>query len=416
MYYDIVGESRNTYKRHIFLNEMLSGQSKDYLDNIISHESERALEFDPDHFYLCLTGLPKSVYFDRYGVTANDMMLLYVTLEKEIVALWNSLGSRGEVILHLYGDKQILLVFSFDSPDTQDEKALRVACLACERLQTLYREHFLHDGVYANVTLLSQELHGWEEIGPTVAKIQESWQQCAFFHMEAKVWTQGRWDRAPDKLEEPIFNEALFQARQAIRAGDREAIRQRVGEFLGLMRPLDNWYLLSDASTLLKEFERECITAYNLVGGDLDQIFDPHQYPNIEQLEQGITAELCGLAQQIQDKGVQYSPLVQKAMRLIQEHYASPDLSLTFIAERLNISSAYLSSIFKKETGTNLVQCVKIARLRQAQKLLKTSGLRIHEIARQVGFQDKRYFCAIFKQEMGVTPHQYRSIFKPEQG
>lgn len=409
MYYDIVGESRNTYKRHIFLNEMLSGQSKDYLDNIIFHESEKTLEFDPEHFYLCLTGLPKSVYFNRYGVTANDMMLLYVTLEKEIVALWHSLGGRGEVILHLYGEKQIVLVFSFDGSGSQDEKALRVAELASERLQDLYEKHFLRDDAYANVTLLSGQLRRWEEIGPTLSRMRESWKQCAFFHMEAKVWTQEQWDRPPAKPEDPVFNEALFQARQAIRAGDDEAIRQRAEALLGFIKPQNNWYLLNDAMILLKEFERECITAYALTGGDLDHVFDPHSYPNIEHLEHGITTELCGLAQQIRDKGVQYSPLVQKAMRLIQEHYASPDVSLTFIAERLNISSAYLSSIFKKETGVNLVQCIKTTRLRQARKLLKTSELRVHEIARQVGFQDKRYFCTTFKQEVGVTPHQYRS-------
>lgn len=48
-------------------------------------------------------------------------------------------------------------------------------------------------------------------------------------------------------------------------------------------------------------------------------------------------------------------------------------------------------------------------RLKHASYLLRFSDLSISEIAQQVGFEDNNYFSRCFRQNMSMTPSEYRS-------
>jgi two-component system response regulator YesN len=50
-------------------------------------------------------------------------------------------------------------------------------------------------------------------------------------------------------------------------------------------------------------------------------------------------------------------------------------------------------------------------RLEDAKKLLKTTSLNIAEIARQVGYNDVRYFSKLFIKSVGIKPVEYRKFY-----
>jgi len=99
--------------------------------------------------------------------------------------------------------------------------------------------------------------------------------------------------------------------------------------------------------------------------------------------------------------------LIQKAIKLIAERY-SQNLNLKTIAEELQISPAYLSVLFKKETVQNFVDYLNNFRIERAKELLKDVTLKNYEIAYKVGFQDEKYFFKLFKKYTGLTASQYR--------
>ena len=101
------------------------------------------------------------------------------------------------------------------------------------------------------------------------------------------------------------------------------------------------------------------------------------------------------------------SPVVQKTTILI-ERDLSADLSLSALAECQNVSSGYLSAVFKKETGKTLSQYVREARIEYAKHLLRTSDLQIQTIAQHCGIMDVQYFSKMFKKETSKTPKEYR--------
>ncbi len=106
-----------------------------------------------------------------------------------------------------------------------------------------------------------------------------------------------------------------------------------------------------------------------------------------------------------------FSPLVQKVIIMIESNLAN-DLSLAALAKAHSISPAYLSGIFKKETGETLTEFVNSKRIDYAKTLLKNTNLQVQTIAQHCGILDIHYFCRVFKKFTGKTPKEYRnSVF-----
>ena len=103
-----------------------------------------------------------------------------------------------------------------------------------------------------------------------------------------------------------------------------------------------------------------------------------------------------------------YSPLVQKTILHIESDLAG-DLGLSRLAQLGSVSPAYLSGLFKKETGQTLTAYVNAKRIHHAKHLLRTTGLQVQTVAQHCGILDLHYFCRLFKQTTGKTPTAYRS-------
>ena len=83
-------------------------------------------------------------------------------------------------------------------------------------------------------------------------------------------------------------------------------------------------------------------------------------------------------------------------------------LSLEEVAHTMRISPTYLSRVFKRETGSSMVDFLNRIRIEKSKELLADESIRLIEVALQSGFESQSYFNRIFKQVCDVTPQQYR--------
>lgn len=104
-------------------------------------------------------------------------------------------------------------------------------------------------------------------------------------------------------------------------------------------------------------------------------------------------------------------PEIRKAIIYIKEHL-NCNLSLRTIADSVFLSESYLSKLFKQEMNLNLMQYINQCRVWEAEKLLASSRESIDVISRRLGYHHTSYFCRIFKQYTGETPHAYRKKYK----
>lgn len=95
------------------------------------------------------------------------------------------------------------------------------------------------------------------------------------------------------------------------------------------------------------------------------------------------------------------------AIQFIQENYSRP-LKLADAAEKAGLSSAYFSTVFKKETGKSFSEYLTDLRVERAKELLGDRDVRIYEVCEIVGYPDPNYFSKIFRKAVGMSPEKYR--------
>lgn len=101
------------------------------------------------------------------------------------------------------------------------------------------------------------------------------------------------------------------------------------------------------------------------------------------------------------------SNYIRKAIGYITDNFNKP-IRISEIADFIGISEKYLSTLFKKETGTSLVSYIEQIRLQEACRLLSYTDLSYGNIADNLSFSSQSYFIKQFKKKYGLTPMQYR--------
>lgn len=102
---------------------------------------------------------------------------------------------------------------------------------------------------------------------------------------------------------------------------------------------------------------------------------------------------------------------VEKARDYIRRYYREK-IYLEDMAASLGISPAYLSRLFRKETGTCLQDCINEERVSRAASLLLYSDLSLSEIAAYVHFPNQSYMGKMFRKYRNMTPKQFRDTYR----
>lgn len=109
--------------------------------------------------------------------------------------------------------------------------------------------------------------------------------------------------------------------------------------------------------------------------------------------------------------GSKTEKIVASVKKYVQENYKEK-LTLAMIANAIGISQGYLSSVFKKQTGSNLNDYVNQVKIEKARELLGLHEYMMYEISDMLGFENPYYFSKVFKKIMGMTPSEYEMTRK----
>ncbi len=68
---------------------------------------------------------------------------------------------------------------------------------------------------------------------------------------------------------------------------------------------------------------------------------------------------------------------------------------------------------FRNATGSTLIDYLQNLRVEAAKRQLETTETAVDEISANVGYEDPSFFRRLFKRRTGLSPSQYRRLFKP---
>lgn len=92
----------------------------------------------------------------------------------------------------------------------------------------------------------------------------------------------------------------------------------------------------------------------------------------------------------------------------ISKNYMNEGLSVKDISAHVFLSTSYVCTFFKSETGKTLNQYLTEYRMERAKQLLSDPRYKISSISSRVGYSDGNYFGKCFKKYTGFSPSEYR--------
>lgn len=104
---------------------------------------------------------------------------------------------------------------------------------------------------------------------------------------------------------------------------------------------------------------------------------------------------------------IKYSKAIKKSLEYIDKNYKE-HISLHDIAKYVYLSHEYFSRLFKEEVGENFSLYLTNYRMKKAEKLLKTTDMKISQISMNVGYSNASYFSKTYKKYKGISPEDDR--------
>ena len=117
--------------------------------------------------------------------------------------------------------------------------------------------------------------------------------------------------------------------------------------------------------------------------------------------------------QRVKDsKRNKYSDLLtNKCLEYIHSHRFET-MNAKIISNELKVSSSYLCSHIKKETGISIVDHIINEKIDLSKQLLRNTDYSLNEISSLLSFSSQAYFQKVFKEKTGQTPMRYKNSLK----
>ena len=108
--------------------------------------------------------------------------------------------------------------------------------------------------------------------------------------------------------------------------------------------------------------------------------------------------------------GTRQDEIFKSFVSLVHEHCAS-QREVSFYADKLCISSKYLTGICKAVTGDSAKKIIDDFAILEIKVLLQSTELTVQEIADRLVFPDQSYLGRYFKRHEGMSPKEYQSKY-----
>ena len=200
---------------------------------------------------------------------------------------------------------------------------------------------------------------------------------------------------------------------KAIRTGDLALLSEAFKDFAMFMQsgPLQHQdiyvicnHLVESIIGTLVSLGLEVRRLYNRQGFEAKMIFAG----SLQEIETYMYDLCVCAATQVEQHNIERgNHNVVRMKEFINDHMCN-DISLTDLANHIELSPTYVSRLFKENFGMGFVEYLNSNRIQRAKILLEETQIMVDQVGFEVGFNNVRSFMRAFKQYEGVSPGYYR--------
>lgn len=266
----------------------------------------------------------------------------------------------------------------------------------------------------------SKKYQHYLTVGKTVHGIQNVYQsynsavlliQCSFFYDYNSIITEEETPALPINFD----NICYLEFEEGLKFNDIDKVYGAIDKFYTSLKnnqkqlpnyPKDFYYklliLLQDTA-----LTHHLSTFSNYSSTILDNI---SSCPSLTELNQMLQSKVEAYFSALQKDNKEHATIF--AMKeFIRKNYPNENLSVKDISENVYLSSTYVCTLFKNETGITINQYLTEYRIEKAKSMLKDHRYKITEISAKVGYNDGNYFGKAFKKLVGLSPSEYRERY-----
>lgn len=418
--------NRKQHEHHIlrshFLSRLLKGRFNPYItvdDSLAAFN----LQFDSDQFAVLLFSLEEqesSAFFDF--IQGKDMAekrkLLYFIIANVVEEIANQYDYG--YVTEVEDMMACLINVRERTTEKQGQELMRVASEA---------QNFLQKNYKIPLTVSISRVHH------SIAGISQAYSE-ALDTLEYKLVVGSKGiisyeDMAMHVPKEPGAGyEYSLQVEQQlinnVKVGDFDKAKQTLDEIINnnvynqvIALPLAKCLMFDLVSTMMKAVNEIGDIQHSLMEANPNWMEELTQCRTIQTMHQQILVilkQVCDHAYQVRQKNIQNTRqgtlrlLIEHICEYIQSHYEDNDLNISMIGDHFEMKAAYLSKLFKEQTGEGLLDYINKVRIARAKLALKQPDSQIVVVAEAVGYSHVNTFIRTFKKYEGITPGKFKEM------
>ena len=212
-----------------------------------------------------------------------------------------------------------------------------------------------------------------------------------------------------------LEDQDIQKVMRAVKLGTREEVKASVDEMMSRFKTSNislhryQVALMELLTEFLKLGRSYHLDLEEIFGGNMDFYRQIAKFDSLDSLGEWLYHVCMKFRSLIRQEQTDSAKLLAgKAEQFIKENYAESSLSVEMLCGHLNVSAAYFSTIFKRETGQSFVMYLTHVRMEAALELLNNTQDKTYVIAGKVGYTEPNYFSYVFRKQYGMSPTKYR--------
>ncbi len=397
---DYVRENRMVLKRE-FLNRLLSGQFKDE-EAICQHMKILDISLGTNRVMTCLMAL------DKYAERAENQTFKQMsTIDFALINILEEvLKDSGDGLAGELGNGRFLLLFSFDNQYSQAKIQYRTNALL-SRI-SMCAKNYLNDTASFCMDYKLRRITEVQEAYEYTRKLMEQ----RFFYEGSCIIEK---EDTIEKVKELAAGLSLEHEKSLVNSLEENSGWEDELSHIFLemescrMSLFTAKMILSDLFGILNRLLKKYSISYEKIYGGrktVDEIF--RRFATVSDARKWFTNAFRKLQkermEEADENGKSY--YTKELICLVKKNY-SQDISLSQAALKLNISTGYLSRMFKEEMQIGFAEYLTDYRIKMCIHYMKEHKYTLTEISSMCGFRQYPYFINVFKKKTGMTPKAY---------
>lgn len=217
----------------------------------------------------------------------------------------------------------------------------------------------------------------------------------------------------PGMLDAKMLDERMNTLLKAMEEYELVQICDELEKLFGSIRNLRSRFTVHNMSNYIIWKLEQYLSSRNedlfeLLGMEIQHLDILMQFETVSDIRSWFIQRIFEISERLYEKSNSRDGKFIRSVIETMKERMSENITIKDIAQHFSFSPSHIGFLIKERSGSTFNELLVQLRMEKACELLKEPGLKIYEVADQVGYRYLPYFSRQFKEKFAMTPMEYR--------